>query len=522
MQNAPAAPSLKHLALDASVSRTYYSIAEVAALLGVSRVSVWRWISSGRLPVTRLGHRTVRVKREDVDLMARSSRPGAPEPPSPADSPRPGEGVRPGAADHFVMFYEADRFLVDGVADFIGPALTSGERAIVVATAAHRASIEDRLRSIGLDMHQAIADGHYVAVDAAQTLARFMVAGWPDPTRFGEVLGGLLRGSAASVGRPRIFGEMVALLTGEGKPAEALALEGMWNQQAKKHTFALMCAYPMPQMVGESLSSALVDVCAEHSTVIPTETYSVLGDTDARLRAIAALQQRAASLEREIAERRRAEDQLQAALAAERAARADAEAALRVREEFLSIASHELRTPITILGAQAQLSLRRLERAGELDPERISQALRSMGTQADKLGRLVNQLLDVARLEGGKFELELKPTNIVRLADQVVSASRSLLATGKHAIGLTAPAAVECEIDALRIEQVLTNLIDNAFKYSPWGGQVDVAVTLPDAELVEVSVRDHGLGIPHDKRGQIFERFYQAHDTSYRSGMGLG
>jgi hypothetical protein len=93
------------------------------------------------------------------------------------------------------MFYEADKFLVDGVVDFIGPALKAGERAIVVATPAHRASIEAELRADGIDMPRALADGSYVAVDAAHTLARFLVDDVPNPARFDEVLRGLLRGS---------------------------------------------------------------------------------------------------------------------------------------------------------------------------------------------------------------------------------------------------------------------------------------------------------------------------------------
>src|SRR5260370_21726714 len=181
----------------------------------------------------------------------------------------------------------------------------------------------------------------------------------------------------------------------------------------------------MEQLGGDVLAPVLADVCTAHSTVVPTESYAVLNDVDSRLRAIAALQQKAASLEQEVAERRRVEEQLQVALAAERAARWEVEAALRVREEFLSIASHELRTLITVLTAQAQLSLRRLERNG-LDPERVGHALRMMGTQADKLGRLVGHLLDVARLDGGKLQLELETTNLAHLVDQVVSAARSL------------------------------------------------------------------------------------------------
>ncbi len=517
MQDAPVAPPLKTLARDAGASRSYYSVAEVAALLAVSRVTVWRWISSGKLPVSRLGHRTVRIKREDLASMPRSSGGSSnlAMPPSATGLVAPA-GLRSGAADHFVLFYDADPYLVDGIADFIGPALQGGERAIVVATAAHRIGIADRLQTDGIDVRQALTDGQYTAVDAAQTLARFMVDDLPDATRFDEVLRGLI--SSGATGRPRIFGEMVALLLADGKPAAALALEELWNVQAKKRPFALMCGYPMQQLGGVAQTTVLVDVCSAHSAVIPTESYSALDGSDARLRAIAALQQKAASLEREVAERRRVEEQLQVALAAERAARAEVEAALRMREEFLSIASHELRTPVTVLRAQVQLSQRRLERNGELEPERLRQALGTMGSQSDKLGRLVGQLLDVSRLGGGKLHLERHTINLVQLVDQVVSASFSL--THKHSIGLTAPAVVDCDVDPLRIEQVLTNLIDNAIKYSPDGGSVDVAVAQAGPHHVEVSVRDYGVGIPVDKRERIFERFYQAHDN--RGGMGLG
>src|SRR5260370_19943430 len=112
MQNAPAAPSVKTLSQKAGASRTYYSIAEVAALLGVSRVSVWRWIRSGRLPVSRLGHRTVRVKRDDLVRIVRPSRQSsAPAPVLIADVPSQTDAPA-NSADHFVMFYEADSFLV--------------------------------------------------------------------------------------------------------------------------------------------------------------------------------------------------------------------------------------------------------------------------------------------------------------------------------------------------------------------------------------------------------------------------
>ncbi len=197
----------------------------------------------------------------------------------------------------------------------------------------------------------------------------------------------------------------------------------------------------------------------------------------------------------------------------------EAQEAIRARETFLSIASHELRTPLTSLMGYAQMAVRRLERDGQLEPRRAEQSLRAIVSQADKLSRLLSQLLDISRVDTGKLALEPRPTELVALLEQCVAAAR--LWSDRHQISLTAPARLAALVDPLRLEQVLTNLLDNAVKYSPDGGPVEVALT-SDGRWAEFSIRDHGLGIEPEKRSQIFERFYQAHGSSYRSGLGLG
>jgi PAS domain S-box-containing protein len=201
-------------------------------------------------------------------------------------------------------------------------------------------------------------------------------------------------------------------------------------------------------------------------------------------------------------------------------ARREVEEALRLRDEFMSIASHELRTPIAALQAQAQLILRRAQRAGQLEPQRVLQAFETMNSQAGRLNRLVNQLLDISRIESGKLELELELADLVSLVKQVVANIHSR--SDRHPINLEAPASLEAEIDPLRLEQVVVNLLDNAVKYSPDGGDIHVWLGRTDPGTVALSIRDHGLGIPPDKRGEIFERFYQAHGSGHRSGLGLG
>src|SRR5438874_1927788 len=98
-----------------AAERGFYSISEVAELLGVSRVSIWRWISSGKLPVSRLGHRTVRVKHEDLQQLIRPLQPTHRPDPAPLAHLQPNDDDAP---EHFVLFYDADRFLIDGVVDF--------------------------------------------------------------------------------------------------------------------------------------------------------------------------------------------------------------------------------------------------------------------------------------------------------------------------------------------------------------------------------------------------------------------
>lgn len=504
--------------------RDFYSISQAAALLGVSRVSVWRWIRAGHLPVSRLGHRTARIRHQDLDLFIVLRAAGGPAGTRPsAVEERSADAAAwddLGTSEHLVQFYEADAYLLDAVSGFIGTALGAGDVGVVVATQAHREGVEDRLSTTGLDLETIRAEGRYLALDAAELLARFMRGGAPDAERFLEVVGGLVAQAASSGRQVRVFGEMVALLADEGDHAAALRLEELWNDLQRMHGFSLFCAYPMRDFSGEALGGPASAVCEAHSRVVPTERYMALAAANDRLRAVTLLQQKAQSLEAEVAERQRAEERLRLALAAERFAREAAETALRVRDEFLSIASHELRTPVAALSVQAQVMLRRLKRDGHVEPERFERALHAITGQSEKLSHLLSHLLDVARLEGGKLTLEPRPTDLSPLVEQVVSDTQSLSAG--RAITLAAPPSVIAHVDPLRFEQVLTNLLSNATKYSPQGAPVEVTLARADEATVELSVRDRGPGIPPEKRERIFERFYQAHDNGHSSGLGLG
>jgi PAS domain S-box-containing protein len=227
----------------------------------------------------------------------------------------------------------------------------------------------------------------------------------------------------------------------------------------------------------------------------------------------------ASAVAREITDQKRLEREQEELLARESAARAEAEAALRLRDEFLSIASHELRTPLSSLKGYTQLALRRIERTGEVDKEHAVETLQAIARQTDRLDGLLGHLLDMSRLDAGKLVLDRQLLNLSTLVAQAVDAARARGST--HPITLKAPETLQIQVDPLRLEQVFGNLLDNAIRYSPEKGPIEVEVTPTDGGAW-ISVRDHGLGISPEQRPRIFERYYQAHGGGFRSGLGLG
>ncbi|HET9597570.1 MAG TPA: ATP-binding protein [Anaeromyxobacteraceae bacterium] len=190
----------------------------------------------------------------------------------------------------------------------------------------------------------------------------------------------------------------------------------------------------------------------------------------------------------------------------------------RLKDEFLSAASHELRTPITTLSLQTQGLLRTLSRGG-LDEARVRSKLTSMEGQLARLNRLVDTLLDVSRMLRGRLHLEREPCDLGHLASEAVERFEEAAERGGTSFRLrTSPATGVW--DRLRLEQVLTNLLDNVVKYAP-GSAVHVTVESEDGEAV-LRVRDHGPGISPESQTRIFQQYERAVDTNVFGGLGLG
>ncbi|MDE3113594.1 MAG: HAMP domain-containing histidine kinase, partial [Chloroflexota bacterium] len=202
-----------------------------------------------------------------------------------------------------------------------------------------------------------------------------------------------------------------------------------------------------------------------------------------------------------------------------------------LKSQFLSIASHELRTPITAVSGFAQLALRGVRErlsATTLDDEawsgelqRLTRQLTIIQDQSAKLGRLVRELLDVSRIQSGRLEFAFAECDLADVARGVMEQAQ--MTSPQHRFELTSSGGTTIVGDRDHLEQVIANLLDNAVKYSPAGGPVVVKVGREKDE-VRCTVEDEGIGIPQDQLTRIFDLFFRTHEAETRRtpGMGLG
>lgn len=203
---------------------------------------------------------------------------------------------------HAVQFYENDSTLVETVGQHFAPALATGDTAVVVATKAHLQSIADELSARGLNLENLRASHHYIELDAAATLANFMVQNWPEKEKFNATVGRrIARAEALSQGhRILIFGEMVALLWEQGRHDATIRLEQLWNDFGERHSFFLLCGYPLDLFSRSEHRQMFFNICGEHTHVNPAEGYPRHGNENQRRRSVARLQQKTRALESEI------------------------------------------------------------------------------------------------------------------------------------------------------------------------------------------------------------------------------
>jgi signal transduction histidine kinase len=217
------------------------------------------------------------------------------------------------------------------------------------------------------------------------------------------------------------------------------------------------------------------------------------------------------------AARRRAASERESALTGERIARADAEAASRAKDEFVTVVAHELRTPMTaILGWTAAIEKARYSEAT------TARGIEVIRRNALLQARVIDDLIDLSRVAHGKISLRMTPVDLHAVIEASIEAVAD--AAVHRAIKVTTDVPVACRQvrgDAVRLQQVVSNLLVNAIKHSEGGTSISVALTV-EAGSARIEVRDEGDGIAPELLPYVFERYRQAAGPMARSGLGLG
>ncbi|MBV8087232.1 MAG: response regulator [Chloroflexi bacterium] len=302
-----------------------------------------------------------------------------------------------------------------------------------------------------------------------------------------------------------------------------------------KHQLAAQCPevilldLSLPDSVGYSTFEQVAAFCP----TAPVVVLSGLDDADLAVQAVRHGAQdylvkgtfSAPALSRALryAVERKHADEVRSKLARDRA---EAEAALQARDAFISAIAHDLKNPLTVIKGQADRIGRRLLAQQPLPTDSLEAAAQQISTTALQMHSMIDELLDVARLEAGHaLDLRLEPTDLVSLVSTVLEQFRDR--TAQHELVFQAePANLAGSWDSVRLTRVLCNLLDNAIKYSPRGGVIRVRVTrefVDNQTWAAVSVEDCGVGIPPGDLPRIFDRFYRASNVAgHIAGTGIG
>ncbi len=241
-----------------------------------------------------------------------------------------------------------------------------------------------------------------------------------------------------------------------------------------------------------------------------------------KVRVFIELQQQRQALREQLRERGELLDRLQEQVQRLTVAEQKLQKAVVSRDEFLSIASHELNTPITSLKLHTQLTKHRITsgEASVLSPESLVRTFDQTDRQVDRLVTLVDALLDVSRIQSGRLDLRFVEFDLRNSLLEVVERFRPQAAKAEMSIELECSEGITVDWDRLRFEQVVANLVSNAIKYAP-GAPLRLSV-LGGRDRIRLTVQDFGPGIDPSQHALIFERFERGGNASAIGGLGLG
>jgi signal transduction histidine kinase len=415
---------------------------------------------------------------------------------------------------HLVQFYEDLEFLTQAVGQFVIAGLMHGDAVIVIARRSHIESFQNELMRQNISYRKGVLSQQLIFLDADQILSRVMHDCVLNEDLFTREIQKIFKNALRLHPRIRIYGEIVDILRCEKNFDGVIQLEEFWNKLSQFFPLSVLCSYWIKGFNCQTLNHVFDQVCRNHTHVLPAETITCLTDQNSRNRTIAKLQQQANLLQSEIEERHRVERELYES-------EIKLKEAIRIRDEFITIASHECRTPVTSLKLQLHMASRQVnEKGNSLDIEKFKRFLDTSSRQVIRLAGLIEDMLDISRIEQGKLIIRRERMNLSTIIRCAVDELDEQLKMANCPVMLELDESIEGCWDSYRLEQVVINLLTNAMKYAS-GKPVHIVLRRKENSAL-LSVADKGMGIQSNDLERIFQRFERAISHSYVSGLGLG
>jgi len=298
------------------------------------------------------------------------------------------------------------------------------------------------------------------------------------------------------------------LIVAKDRQGRTLMANPAWVKAMGKLEHDVVALDDKERLVLDSGEAMIIEDTVAHRTYLTTK--APLRDEQSRIIGLI-------GVATDITERKRGQQELEKLVVAEQRLRAEAERANRAKDEFLAIVSHELRSPLNALRGWSHL----LATTRPLEQTLVERAAKAIKRNVDHQTRLIDDLLDTSRIVSGKLNIERRVVNLAEIVNAALEATRPGAAAKETTLRFTAGDPVMVVGDAGRLQQLASNLISNAVKFTPERGLVQVSL-LKNGERVQLVVKDNGLGIAPEFLPHVFDRFTQADTTSARRAGGLG
>ncbi|RYZ71538.1 MAG: hypothetical protein EOP09_04515 [Proteobacteria bacterium] len=401
-----------------------------------------------------------------------------------------------------VQLCDSENFLITTVAQELLSSLDGGDGVLVILSSLHESQFRDFKSEAGVRFDSYLERGQLLLLSAEEVLEYLLEDESGLTGRFEQKIAGPVHELRSQHGKIHAFSEMLDLLSLMGDFRSMVRVEGLWNELIRRDQISVIHSYRVRSLTQDRTPRNA------HSGILK------LGDAKSgRLNEVESMSE---ELLHEVEERRKVEYEL-------RRAEVKLNDALRMRDEFLTMVSHELKTPLTSLRLYSQLQKRKIQRSdvSVYDESSVQKLVDSVDRQTGRLSRLINEMFDVSRITTGKLQLRREQIDLEEVIRFAIARVTEENDWAEGLIEFNSTGSMHGYWDPIRVEQVITNLLTNAMRFGR-GSQIVIELTQAKAGQARIRVKDQGIGIPRDRLEKIFDRFEQTPTSRNLDGIGVG